>query len=173
MSLNHLVGLLGCAIHDGLVWCLMANAAARTRSRSPARLSVADVEQRAIPHQVAGYWYPTRREVPSTCPPFDPNGALLMDDSCTHALVLIELHGIWLPLSEAAEMIYSGPRSVAEGGEAFFVAFRDRDAQRSIYRVFDRALLKHQRVAEIYGDVAARRARTDKRSVQASISPQA
>jgi hypothetical protein len=132
-------------------------------------VSVEDVEQRAIPGQVEGYWYSNRREVPLTRPAFDPNGALLLDENGGHALVLIEFHGVWLPLSEAAEMIYSGPRSVAEGGDAYFVAFGRRDAP-SIYRVSDRTLLSHRRVARDYGDVAARRARTDKRTVQVALA---
>jgi hypothetical protein len=148
----------------------MANAIAPQRNPSQSRRSVDDAEQRAIPNQLEGYWFTSRQEVPTTRPPFDPNGALLLDADGAHAVVLIEFHGIWLPLSEAAELVYTGPRLVAQGHPVFFAVFQRRGSRPTVYRVDDRILLCQRRVAERYGMVVGRRARSEKKTVQVSVT---
>jgi hypothetical protein len=142
--------------------------------KKPSRRSLllSDVENRSLDGELPGYWFESLADVPASRPAYDPNGAILLNANGDRAIVLIDFEGISLPLSDAAEMIYSGPRAIKEGRGATFVVPATSSRRAWPGRVFqlDRAPYLTQRgVVLAYGPVAGRRARPDKKTIQVAV----
>ena len=140
------------------------------RARPP--VGVDGTERRISALQCVGYWFVTAQEVPRTRPAFDPTGGLLLRSpqaGRSAALLLIELDGVWWPLSEAALQIYAHGRALVEERSYVFVesATEQERWPGARYLITGPIKLVSQAVVgQEYGMVAGRRARHDKRTVQ-------
>jgi hypothetical protein len=147
-----------------------------TRALPGAKVLIEDRDERTLPGQKTGYWYLTPKDIPQTRPTYEPNGALLLrpGEEDGRALVLAGFDDVWFPLSEAASLVYSPLRVIAEGGSATFVesGLPQRAWPGQVFQVQAAMPLPRARVAEVYGAAAGLRARPEKKTVQVLVKKQ-
>jgi len=127
-----------------------------------------------IPGQVLGIWIRGDESLPR--PEHVPTGAILPrqgtkpGDLQILALDLVQVQGLWLPLSEAGVYTYMHSKGLL-GGESWAFVTRSSDSSASI--VFD-ATLSAEKLSPVdveanYGPQAAERARPDYRTMQLQL----
>jgi len=121
---------------------------------------------------VTGHWYGQKFHIPFAQPMDNPRAGLLLrspGSKRTLALVLINWGDIWFPLSDAGLELLACTRALREG-RSFWLAqsgFSKKPWPLAVFQLTRfGASLTQSRVKSIYGEVASRRARDDKKTAQ-------
>jgi len=132
-----------------------------------------EVESAEIPGQVDGYWFKGVADIPSRKPDYAPTGAVLPSggklDGDTSCLDIFFVEGSSVPLSESGLYTYAHSGSLTYGDPYFFVP---AEQWGSVYRAVLGDMLEPSELKTEFGEVAAERARPDRKAITLRLTRQ-
>jgi len=123
-----------------------------------------------IPGQVEGYWFRSETEIPASKPAYNPTGAVLpagrLEDN-VDCLDLVDIDGVWYPLSESGVHTYAHSGSLSYGQPYFFAPV---STWGTLYKASLGSMEEPAQIGARFPSGAIQRARPDRKVVVLHLS---